>query len=235
VLRRSPALLALLLAPACLPRQSGEGREVAADPAIESEPVPRCAPTSDETLALLEASGPRPCGLMLELDDAGLRLRARARVDEAEDGPPAPLATGPAPEACGEQLELCELWGVDDPLTTIVVAELRGPESELPRQVYLGWVEGEQIVFVETWYGLPSVVDHTRVGPPWALAPFECDGELMLLPAPRLPEADSEAPDETLAAFAGRWRADEQGQAVAPEEPASAEASSCRALLDALP
>jgi hypothetical protein len=91
------------------------------------------------------------------------------------------------------------------------------------------------LLFVETWYGLPSVVDHTRVGPPWALAPFDCGSELLLLPAPRLPEAGHEAPPAMLRELAGRWRVDDAGIPQPPKAAATVDPASCRALFRELP
>jgi hypothetical protein len=194
-----------------------------------------CAPGSAQAIALLEptASG-SGCGVVIERGEAGeLSVVRRRHIDEFEL--PEVLARGPAPEACGAQLERCEVSGVDDTLGPIVLARVSGHESEVPIQVYLGWVEGERLLFVETWYGLQSVMDHTRVGPPWALAAFDCAGERLLLPARRLPEADHEDPPAILRALAGRWRVDSDGVAQPPEQASTVDASSCRALLRELP
>jgi hypothetical protein len=216
---------------ACLPRQTSEQREAALARNPEQAAAPTCGPSSEASVALLDAR--EGCGLMLELD--GARLRVRPRPTIAGPAKTEVVAEGPAPERCGEALELCELEGVADPLGPIVIASERGPESEVPVQVHLGWVADERLVFVETWYGLPSVVDHTRVGPPWVLAPHDCDGELVLLPAPRLPEAEGEAPSDELRALAGVWTIDADGVAHPPASPSTVDPSSCRPLLDTLP
>lgn len=145
------------------------------------------------------------------------------------------LATGPMPERCGDALERCELWGVHDELGPFLLAAVRGHESEVPVQVYVGWVEDRRLVFAPTWYGLSSVVDHTRVGSPWALAPYDCDGSLALLPAPRLPEAAVEGPSEAAAAAAGRWAIGEDGVAAPIEATTTFDAASCRPVFPALP
>jgi hypothetical protein len=179
------------------------------------------------------------CGLVLERDgdrdgEGEQQLLVRALAREG-DGEGVLLGRGPAPEACGPALERCEVWGVSDVLGPLVVASVRGPESDMPIQVYVGWIEGERLVFAETWYGLSAVVDHTRVGPPWVLAPFDCEGELMLLPAARLPEAEVESPEGLLRALAGRWVVDEAGVALPPGPGATADPASCRPLIPALP
>lgn len=227
----------VLLVTGCLSRQAGEQHEVAPDDTkIEAARGPRCEASSERAIALLHPrSAADGCDLVIERDvedDQQLLVRALAVEGEAELSP---LARGPAPEACGPALERCELWGVSDTLGPIVLASVRGHESEMPIQVYLGWIVGERLVFAPTWYGLPSVMDHTRIGPPWVLAPFDCAGELMLLPAGRLPEAEVEAPDAGLVALAGRWIVDELGVASPPAAVVATDASSCRALVAALP
>jgi hypothetical protein len=227
---------AALLCAGCLPRQTTEQHEiVAADSSQLERSNLACASGSKDALALLEPiAGDGGCGVAVERgDDGALSLVRRLRVDELDL--PDILARGPAPEACGAQLEWCELSGTADTLGPILIASVRGSESEMPTQIYVGWADGERLLFVETWYGLPSVADHTRVGPPWALAPFDCKGELLLLPAPRLPEAGHEAPSATLRELAGRWRVDAAGIPQPPEHPSTVDPATCRALVPALP
>lgn len=227
--------LAVLFA-GCLPRQSAEQHDVvAADSSQRESGRLACTSGSANALALLEPSvGDRGCGIAVERGEPGeLLLIRRLRSDELEL--PEILARGQAPDACGPELEWCELSGIADALGPILIASVRGPESEMPIQVYVGWVEGERLLFVETWYGLPSVVDHTRIGPPWALAAFDCGGELMLLPAARLPEAAHEAPAALLHELAGRWRVDNAGVPQPPELAATVDPASCRALVRQLP
>lgn len=220
----------------CLPRQTAEQHDVvAADSSQQEHGNLACVGGSTDAIALLEPiAGDGGCGVAVERGDSGeLSLMQRLHVDEFEL--PDIVARGQAPEACGAKFEWCELWGSEDELGPIMLASVRGPESEMPIQVFFGWVEGERLLFVETWYGLPSVVDHTRIGPPWALAAFDCDGELLLLPSPRLPEADNEAPISTLRELAGRWRADAAGIPQPPEQAATIDPASCRALFPQLP
>jgi hypothetical protein len=224
-------VLVVLLA-GCLPRQTTEQHEIGAANSSQTEHGQlACTPGSADALALLEPrAGVGGCGVAVERDDAGeLSLIRRLRADELEL--PEMLARGRAPEACGAALEWCELSGIVDALGPIMIASVRGPESEMPTQVFFAWVDSERLLFVETWYGLPSVVDHTRIGPPWALAAFDCGGELMMLPAPRLPEAGHEAPPALLHELAGRWRVDAAGIPQPPEHPATVDPASCRALL----
>jgi hypothetical protein len=229
----------MLLLSGCLSRQAAEQHDIGPTDSsqIELGRHSACAAGSARAIALLEPNASESehgCGVVLERGETGeLTLIRRSRVDEFEL--PAVLARGQAPEACGPKLEWCELSGVTDKLGPLVLASVRGPESEMPIQIYLGWIDGERLLFVETWYGLPSVVDHTRIGPPWALAAFDCAGELLLLPAPRLPEAGHEAPTKMLLEFAGRWRADADGILQPPERPSIVDRGSCRALLPSLP
>jgi hypothetical protein len=225
----------VLLLSGCLPRQTSEQHDVVAADSQPEHGSLACVGGSADALAVLEPiAGVDGCGVALERGVAGELSRVRRRRVDAFELPDV-VARGPAPSACGAELQWCELSGSTDTLGPIMIASVRGPESEMPNQVYVGWVDGERLVFVETWYGLPSVVDHTRVGPPWALAPFDCAGELLLLPAPRLPEAGHEPPLALLRDLAGRWSVDEAGIALPPGQAASVDPASCRALARALP
>jgi hypothetical protein len=234
-LRRVTGALLVLLG-GCLPRQTTEQHEVVtADSSQTERGNLACASGTANAIALLDpVAGVGGCGLAVERGEAGeLSLIRRLRVDELEL--PDIVARGQAPDACGSELQSCELTGIVDTLGPIMLVSVRGHESEMPSQVFLGWVDGERLLFVETWYGLPSVVDHTRIGPPWALAAFECGGELLLLPAPRLPEADHEAPSALLRELAGRWRVDDAGVPQPPEQASTVDPSSCRAVFAELP
>ena len=218
-------MAASLVLAACLPQARSEGGDDVEGP-VEAK-GPRCKASSAATLALLERAG---CALALELEGETLVLRD---LDESAIGP---IARGEGPSACGPELELCQVDGlVDAELGPLLVLAQRGPESEMPVQVFVGWVDKGRLGFAETWYGLPSVVDHTRVGPPWALAPHSCGGTLELLPTPRLPEASGEAPDDALLGLAGAWTVAEDGSARAPESGGASTAGSCRLALPALP
>lgn len=199
----------------------------------------RCGVALPNAIAALESSSSHPaCGVALELDTSGDRARLTIRgipfVGDGLAGVGAVLASGPIPEDCGDALERCELWGVHDTLGPILLVAVRGPESEIPVQVYIGWVDDQRLAFAPSWYGLTSIADHTRVGPPWALAPFDCAGRLLLLPAARLPEAAVEQPSEALRAAAGRWTMGADGHA-APSEAAGIDPAGCRPVFAALP
>jgi hypothetical protein len=260
----TPILLAgvaAALASACLPRQSGDAAEASAStPSVGGGARLRCASAPEHTIALLEAgaegtargTGEPSCGLALALADGQLSVHAIAQIDEgidegigegigegAAERPATVLASGPVPSDCGPALERCELWGVDHALGPIVLAAVRGHESEVPVQVYVGWVEDGQLGFAPSWFGLMSVADHTRVGPPWALAPYACgEGQLRLLPARRLPEAAQEGPSEAVRAAAGRWVLADDGTASLAE-PAAGDrvdaAGDCQPVFVALP
>ncbi len=239
---RIAAASSCLLALACVPRQSGDHSEVdGGRTELAAAGEQRCAPLPEAAIATLEPSaalaGAGHCGATLELADGQLSVRAIPLVGEGAFGGLAGgevLASGPVPEDCGAALERCALWGLVDELGPVLLAAVRGPESEVPVQVHVGWLDAGRLGFAPTWYGLPSVADHTRVGPPWALAPFACDGALALLPAARLPEAEVEGPSEALRAAAGRWTIAEDGQASLAESLGEA-GPSCRPVFGALP
>jgi hypothetical protein len=237
------AALALfgLLALSCAPRQSGEQSEVTVGTVESAAAARACAVELPDAIGMLErtASAPAtaPCGVALQLADGQLSLRAVPLAGEGlasvTSGFGELLASGPIPEACGVALERCELWGVHDELGPILLAAVRGHESEIPIQVYVGWVDQQRLAFAPSWYGLSSIADHTRVGPPWMLAPFACDGQLTLLPAARLPEAASEGPSEAVLAAAGRWTIAADGSASLSEAVTSD--AGCRPVFVALP
>jgi hypothetical protein len=241
--------VAAVVASACFPRQSGDGAEASASNPSASASASasaslRCASAPESAIALLEL-GPEGagrtgegCGLALALADGQLSIHAIAQVEAGREHPVATvLASGPVPAECGPALERCELWGVDHALGPIVLAAVRGHESEVPVQVHVGWVEGERLGFAPSWFGLVSVADHTRVGPAWALAPYACGDQLRLLPAGRLPEAAVEDPSEALRAAAGRWAIADDGVASLAEPAADPvdEARRCQPVFVALP
>jgi hypothetical protein len=238
-IRLAVGCLALLML-ACAPRQSGEQSEVTPDTAAAAEGGRRCAVNFPSAIGTLEPSSSGPiesCGVSLELADRQLTLRAIPREGEGlvsvAAGVGEVLASGSIPDACGDALERCELWGVHDELGPVLLLAVRGHESEVPVQVYVGWVDAQRLAFAPSWYGLSSIADHTRVGPPWALAPFACDGRLTLLPAARLPEAEVEGPSEAVRAAAGRWAIAADGSAT-PSERVESD-SGCRPVFTALP
>lgn len=188
---------------------------VLAEPPVHAEPPP----------AELE-----PVGRWVALIQLPRESESNVRV-----GPLEPIAVGPAPLACGPELAGCELSGIVDARHgPIVLAAERGPESEHPVQIHLGIHEAGKLAFVPSWVGESSVVDHTRIGPAFALAPFDCAGELRLLPVARLPEAETETVPARLMMLAGRWWIGDRGQAMPPQQP-SPSREGCTALLDPLP
>ena len=238
-------VVAAVFATGCLSRPAADPAETGASTTTtHAAAEPRCASAPAQAVAILEASPElggaraRRCGVALTLADGELAVSAIPQVGDGvaalASGGGSAIAEGPVPPECGPALERCELWGLDDGLGPIVIVAARGPESEVPVQVHVGWVEGDRLGFAPTWYGLPSVADHTRVGPAWALAPFDCDGALRLLPVARLPEAEAEVEgvDEAVIAAAGRWTIGE-GEASLAE--AGGEPRRCRRIPVAVP
>lgn len=225
-------MLGLVLVAGGCRGQTSSGSGVATDEGAAVEP-PACQLSSDAAVGLLPPGGGSRCGLALELSGEELSL---VRLADAQ------LAgRGPAPQACGEGLALCEVEGrIDERLGPLVLLKLRGHESEMPTQVYLGWLAGERLVFVDTWYGLPSVIDHTRVGPSWVLAPHDCGGSredgLELRPQSRLPTTYLE-PSETLLALSGVWTVNETGGPLppAPAPDRALAGANCRPAFEQLP
>lgn len=221
-----------LAAAACVAQPSGEPRDVASTEPGGATPRPtiQCADASEQTVGLLVVDG--ECPIAVEASGASqLVLRPLAPNQE-------PLAEGRAPEVCGPTLERCAVEGVVSPLGPVAVLSLRGHESEMPEQVYVGWIVDGTLGFAATWVGLSSVVDHTRVGPVYALAPHDCDGSLELRPTLRLPESGDESVPVELDALAGVWTLDDAGELEPPSEAgasASSAASDCTPLLSALP
>ena len=231
------ALGSLLLTLACMPRQSGEQGEVTPGSEESAEVGRGCEAALPSAIATLEPSSSSPCGVGLELGERQLTVRSIPFAGEgvaSVAGLGEALASGPIPDDCGDALERCELWGVHDQLGPVLLAAVRGPESEVPVQVYIGWVEDRRLAFVPSWYGLPSVADHTRIGPVWALAPFDCDGGMTLLPFERLPEAAIEEPSEAMRVAAGRWTIAADGSPK-PSDALPPEPGACRSVFASLP
>jgi hypothetical protein len=213
-----------------------------------ARPRVECAEIPEATRLILDPPDRRSCPVVLVLADPPAppaeeeaeplgRWVALIRLPRADASSPTlePLASGPAPLACGPELNGCDLAGViDERHGPIVIAAERGHESEHPVQIHLGiHVEGN-LAFVPSWYGESSVVDHTRIGPAYALAPFDCEGGLRLLPAARLPEAEGETVPAQLMMLSGQWWIGARGQTMPPQEPRPS-SEGCTALIDPLP
>ncbi len=208
----------------------------------------RCAEAPQDALLLLE--GP-DCPIVLVFGQAPSEPsepdaspsepepsgRWLALVQLGESGTQTePLASGPAPLACGPELAGCELGGFVDPERhgPILIFAERGYESEHPVQIHLGIHDAGKLAFIPSWRDESSVVDHTRIGPAFALAPFDCAGELRLLPSARLPEAAGETASARLMMLAGHWSIGDRGQSMPPQI-ANPSLDGCAALLDPLP
>jgi hypothetical protein len=239
------ALVSCALLLACVSQPTHEARETgsATPERRPPRPEPSCAPLPEPVLALLEREG---CPVVLRAAEASpasdadpstaplVMLELLAIANEGAAQPFELIARGPAPASCGAALQRCEFEGIVDPaLGPLLLVRELGHESEHPVQVWLGIHEAARLGFVPSWQGEASVVDHTRVGPPFALAPHACAGELRLLPHARLPEAAGELPPAALMMLAGRWAVAEQGVVVPPQQP-SPSSEGCTLLL-ALP
>lgn len=247
----SPALrplAATLLAAsllACVSQPSQEARESGSstpDRRPPPRPEPSCAPQPEHVIAVLARD---TCPVVLRTapeepaaspdaaapgDTPRVVLELLAIAEKTATQPFELLARGSAPPSCGAALQRCEFEGiVDATLGPLLLVRERGHESEHPVQVWLGISEAGRLGFVPSWHGESSLVDHTRVGPPFALAPFACGGELRLLPHARLPEAEGELPPGALMMLAGHWVVAEQG--VMPPQQPSPSAEGCTLLL----
>lgn len=247
----APTLLAASLL-ACVSQPSREARESGSSTPDRrvTRPKPSCAPLPADTLLVLEQTGcpivltravptaadpsaptdpSAPADPSAPVEPPAIEL-ALVRIANKDEPAAEPLARGPAPLACGAALQRCEFEGIVDPTQgPLVLALERGHESEHPVQVWLGIHEGGRLGFVPSWQGESSLVDHTRIGPPFALAPFACAGELRLLPHARLPEAEGELPPGALMMLAGHWVVAELG--VMPPQQPSPSAEGCTLLL----
>ncbi|GEM_PF-6814704 len=241
----SSALLVWLSASACVAQPSGEPEVASTRPGgVRPKQGPSCVASGGDAVALVD--GLRGgCGWSLSVDDAAsldgsahLSLRALTLVTAETETDSALVGEGAAPQACGPTLARCEAEGVGTSLGPVLILRRLGGESEVPEQIYIGWVEDGRLGFAPSWGEQRSVVDHTRIGPVFALAPYDCGGALLLLPTPRLPEASGEQVPVALAARGGRWHIDEiseTGEARPPSEAAPAEVSGCRPLFSSVP
>lgn len=119
------------------------------------------------------------------------------------------------PAAC-EPGAGCRLGGAVDGAQPVLVAEIQGPQSEVPARVWLGVAVGDRVVWVDLWEGggEPVMGDGTDLGPSHALVPYRCEGQVELRAEARLPAGRGRPVPEALAARAGVVGDD--GQVSAP-------------------
>jgi hypothetical protein len=139
------------------------------------------------------------------------------------------IARGAPPAKCLERT--CLVSGRAEEVGTAIVVEVPGPHSEVPEEVWLGLVGEGSLAFVSAWPSEHAEGDVTRLGPVYGLAPFDCDGELVLRADARLPSAETEAPSAVLERSQGSYRV-ANGRALAHEVGPGSE---CRRLELELP
>lgn len=156
----------------------------------------------------LEDDAPSPCS-ELRIDGAlaafegkpcpwALRPSADAGVELVHSTASPTSTPGETPAPC---LSLpCSFRGVETPLGPMVIVEVADAGSEVPAGVWLGFVQGETLSFVDLWddAGDPVMDDGIAIGPAHALTPFDCEGRLALFSAPRLPGAAAVPPPASL-------------------------------------
>lgn len=125
---------------------------------------------------------------------------------------------GSLPEVCARVP--CDFSGRHLELGPLLVVEQRSPYSEMPANVWLGWVSTTgQLIFVDLWEdaGDPIVDQGTEVGPAYALAPVDCSGVLALRATQRLESSPGESAPPQLVAREGIYGAAD-GVAPLPTE-----------------
>ncbi len=121
-------------------------------------------------------------------------------LDPSSEG----AARGSMPDACSTNP--CDFSGRHVQLGPLLVVEQRSPYSEMPANVWLGWVAtGGQLIFVDLWEdaGDPIVDQGTEIGPAHALAPVDCNGVVGLRAMPRLESSPGESARPQLLAREG--------------------------------
>ena len=176
-------------APACAPPPA---QVITVAPRPTPEPGPACTPPPVEALAYLADT---TCPWVLVPGDMSqLSLR---RTDLVA----APALSVAPPEECAGR---CRFSGAVTSLGPLLLAVRAGPNSELADAVFIGAaLGGRTLRFAPLWYGRPVLGDSTPQGPAYALAPWVCDGMLVLRPGSRLPGAASEEPSAALREAAG--------------------------------
>ncbi len=180
-----------------------------------------CGAVDDAALAVFEGA---TCPWSLLEGEAGLRLESAA--------PGVGALSVEAPRPCVEVPGRCRWEGAKSSLGPVLLAIVEGPESEVPVDLWVGaGLDGERVLFAELWWGEPSVIDRTEVGPAYALAPQECSGLVLTVEA-RLPEAKYGEPGGTLSERAGAYGFDAGGLVRKGPVPDAAE---CRPIFTTLP
>lgn len=163
---------------------SGTSGGAPGEPEAEApEPPSTPAPCGDlETRGALAVFDGRPCPWVL-------RPMGDARVELVHATTAASTRAGEVPPPCTSLP--CTFRGIETPLGPLVVVEVAGAGSEVPSGVWLGWIRGDSLSFVDLWddAGDPVMDDGIEIGPAHALAPHDCEGTLALFATPRVPGA----------------------------------------------
>ncbi len=215
------ACAGLLLVAGCRGQATGAGQAATSTPgeAVAAEVV--CGAVDEGALAVFDGA---TCPWSLIAGEAGLRLESAA--------PGVGSLSVEAPRPCLEAPGRCRWEGAKSSLGPVLLAIVDGPESEVPVDLWVGaGLDGERVLFAELWWGEPSVIDRTEVGPVYTLAPQECAGLVLRVEA-RLPEAKYGAPDPALSERAGAYGFDAEGLVRTGPVP---DAAACRPIFAALP
>ncbi|WP_266217793.1 hypothetical protein [Paraliomyxa miuraensis] len=177
-----------------------------------------CQPGSDQGVwARFEGQA---CAWELADDGDGLVLSSLAPSGASP-------ARGAMPEPC--RSTTCVYDGVLTSAGPLILAVVPSYESEMPSDVWLGFVDGERLLFTSLWEDAGESVesDYTWVGPAHALAPFVCGDALALLTVARIDATGVVVPD-ALRAREG-WLDSTDASSLASDEGARLEAAPSRA------
>ena len=168
-------------------RGAGVGGGQGAQTADADPPPPPCKKASAaEALAVFDGGR---CGWQLTASGTEVTL-----VSLEPDNTPPP-ATGQLPEVCARGA--CDIVGREVALGPLLQLQVRSPYSEMPAGVWLGWVDGKALRFVDLWEGAgdPVVDQGTPIGPAFALEPVRCGESLGFAVGRRLPHGEGDPPD----------------------------------------
>ena len=180
---------------ACSPPVVREVSGVTEPPSVVLGPV--CASPPAAALALVADT---PCPWILVGEPSQLALRATDMV-----APRALVVVGP-PE-CERR---CDFTGASTAAGPVLLATRRDPASELADAAFIGAaLGGGSMRFAPLWYGPPARGDSTDLGPSYQLAPWVCEGALVLAVEGRLPGAQAEEPTAALVRAAGVYAVEE--------------------------